>query len=767
MKIVRRKKFLRIFLIVCLLISLYISERIGIGSNFSLAALKLKHKNTSNKNSISEAERLQNINQNSPNTNINESEYSHKSDDLPIMPVYFQGWIKYFRYIKIAGSQTPSKFFKNDQFFDQQKYKSEEITGKSDKDQYGYLSIPDDKHFFAVVYPTSVSILLARGKDEITRIYDSLSIHNIKSIPDDNNFKGGIQDFGTFSEGSCVEISTIRPDETFQMTREFMEPPQGMTEIWLMCLDTVQEKNNLMNILIKLKLKLQHMFGVYLYAPKKKSDSLNLPNSKVRSMESATGNYFPINNPDAEPNDGSWVMLQDWSQCSLKCGGGQQFQQLMCIPPKNGGKPCEGPSIRTRPCNTEACPNTSNSETYPTVIPRENISSHKEEQVLKPIIKMMSISKRPQQYDKCNLKESDAMYIISISGAGFKGTTEFPCKVIMNNKTVNIFQDENLHNAKATFLLRNTEFKRLEDNNRCFLLVGQNNKAQICQLDPNQGDFVEQWDYDFNLFKYQCKEKRPTYDVDPYGREEIKKEFDSKVEQIKTVLIKEQQKNIIKNTTEKDEKKLVKKVKETQKLTKNAITRENRLEQLLENEEKARELMEQEELQKQYESEKKKRDCLLRSIKEKQIEEQYNLSKVKAQEAIEKIKISAKQEIMIKRNDIKKKIAMMRKKSERKKQEIKNQIITLRIQEAQTMTDVSKMGDQSKCKVPASNEDAHVQSYCEKYFPADVTKFQDCSNVESFCFVCCENEFGDLHLHERELCFKKQCEPVNNTVFNS
>jgi serine/threonine protein kinase len=32
--------------------------------------------------------------------NINEKESSHKSDDLPIMPVYFQGWIKYFRYIK-------------------------------------------------------------------------------------------------------------------------------------------------------------------------------------------------------------------------------------------------------------------------------------------------------------------------------------------------------------------------------------------------------------------------------------------------------------------------------------------------------------------------------------------------------------------------------------------------------------------------------------------------------------------------------------------
>jgi hypothetical protein len=764
MKIVRTN-LLKVFLLLSLLISSYISERIGISSNFSLAALKLKHKKNTNTNHITEAERLRNINHNAPNTLSDQQESSHKSDDLPLMPVYFQGWVKYFRYIKIAGSQTPSKFFKNDHYFNEQKNLPHANAARSEKDQYGHLNIPDDKHFFAVVYPTSVNILKTRGKDQIAQVYDSLSIHNIKSIPDDNNFKGGVKDFGTFSEGSCIEITSIRPEETFQMSREFVEPPEGMTEIWLMCLDTVQEKNNLMNILIKLKLKLQHMYGVYLYAPVKKNDSLNVSPPKVNSIQRATGNNFPINNPNAAPNDGSWVLLQDWSQCTLKCGGGLQYQQLMCVPPKNGGKPCEGPSIRTRPCNTEACPSTNNSETTPMAIPRDNI--HKEEPVLKPIIKMMALSKRPQQYDKCYLKESDAMYTISISGSGFKGTTEVPCKIIMNNKTVNIYSDENLQNAKATFLLRNTEFKRLEDNHRCFLLVGQNNKAQICQLDPNQADFLEQWDYDFNLFKYQCKEKRPTYDIDPNGRDEIKKEFDSKVEQIKTALIREQHKNIIKKTTEKDENKLVKKVKETQKLTVNAMTRENRLEQLLENEEKAREMMEQDELQKQFEAEKKKHDCLLRSIKEKQLEEQYNLSKVKAQEAIEKIKNSAKQEIMIKRNDIKKKLALMRKKNERKKQEIKNQIISLRIQEAQTMSEVSKMGDRSKCIIPPSKEDPHVQAYCDKYFPADVAKYQDCTSVESFCFVCCENEFGDLHLHEREMCFKNQCEPVNNPAFNS
>jgi hypothetical protein len=54
--------------------------------------------------------------------------------------------------------------------------------------------------------------------------------------------------------------------------------------------------------------------------------------------------------------DGYWSILQDWTQCTKKCGGGLSYMQLMCIPPKNGGKNCMGQPIRTRPCNPQPCP---------------------------------------------------------------------------------------------------------------------------------------------------------------------------------------------------------------------------------------------------------------------------------------------------------------------------------------------------------------------------------------------------------------------------
>ena len=404
MKIVRRSS-LKLIILLSILISSYIANRLQ--SNFSLTFNKKaisKHKKESSTTKLqTEVEKLMNQPQ--------EENPEKKSDDLPGMSIYFQGWVKYFRYIKIAGSSRPNKFFKNDEYDVDVKSNKAVLPGNEPKDNYGLINIPDDKHFFAVVYPNKVNILKSRGDNAIANVVDNLSIHNIKSIPDDNNFVGGVRNFGTFSEGSCIEVKTIRPEALFKMSREFVEPPDGMQEVWLICLDTEKQKQDFMNILIKLKLKLQHEFGVYLYAPKKVQSGMNVTPPKVNSIQRTTGNNFPINNPENGPNDGKWIILQDWSQCTLKCGGGMEYQQLMCVPPKKGGNPCEGPAVRTRPCNSHPCPTSENPNVSPFVTPDDHIK--KEENVLRPILKMMPISKRPQRYDKCYMKEADVMIRIS------------------------------------------------------------------------------------------------------------------------------------------------------------------------------------------------------------------------------------------------------------------------------------------------------------------------------------------------------------------
>jgi len=61
----------------------------------------------------------------------------------------------------------------------------------------------------------------------------------------------------------------------------------------------------------------------------------------------------------AEPAvDGGWTDYGNWSECSVKCGGGSQNRSRSCTnpAPANGGADCEGPSSETQECNMNGCP---------------------------------------------------------------------------------------------------------------------------------------------------------------------------------------------------------------------------------------------------------------------------------------------------------------------------------------------------------------------------------------------------------------------------
>lgn len=77
--------------------------------------------------------------------------------------------------------------------------------------------------------------------------------------------------------------------------------------------------------------------------------------------------------------DGKWVILQDWSQCTQICGGGRQYLQRLCVPPQNGGIPCDGETLLVKECNTNPCPTVITTEKQapanPTVIRMQPLSS--------------------------------------------------------------------------------------------------------------------------------------------------------------------------------------------------------------------------------------------------------------------------------------------------------------------------------------------------------------------------------------------------------
>lgn len=537
-----------------------------------------------------------------------------------------------------------------------------------------------------------------------------------------------------------------------------------------------------MNLLIQAKIKKQQALGLRI-----KSKS-SLPSQPINANNPSTESLVKIGNPQSvedlgkkpkaaeKPKDGRWIVLQDWTACDLKCGGGEQTLHLICMPPEEGGKPCEGEAIRKRACNTQPCP----------VLSRPpNSKGSPDAKYEKPIVKVMPISNRPTRYDKCHLKENDVFVILKPQGINLlteaknpkflnsEAAAKLPARIIMNNKSISFYKDENLSSILLALDLQSTDFTRIADNNNCFLLHGKlsTQQAIACNMGLKPG-FTEEWDYDFHLFKTQCSEKRPVAKLNDDS--DIKDKLNAKLAKLKQDLIAEKTQKARQQSQKEEEKKIKNKVDQTQAMTLLAIQKENKLERLLEKEEAQREREEEKELEKQLEAEQQKKEILMRSIKEKELEEQFNISKENAENAIKKLKEEAKTAIIKKRDDIKKKIAQMRAKSDRKKAEIKSKIISLRSETAQQLQKYSKKGDMNRCFVPNPNskgeENAekieskpfeeqakHIEAICTAAFSTNISKFMECKLPESFCFICCESEFGQMHLSDRERCYNQRC----------
>merc|ERR1712166_815080 len=130
-------------------------------------------------------------------------------------------------------------------------------------------------------------------------------------------------------------------------------------------------------------------------------------------------------------------------------------------------------------------------------------------------------------------------------------------------------------------------FTRINKSETCFLLQGKNQNQQIviCSME-NRGSFVEEWDYDFSLFKHQCQEKRPI--VKLANDNETKRKFTEGVQQLKTMVIEEKAKTAREDSKKDEELQMKKQVDNTQSMTFLAMQKENKLEALLQKEEELR-----------------------------------------------------------------------------------------------------------------------------------------------------------------------------------
>lgn len=650
-------------------------------------------------------------------------------------PIIHQGWVKYFHYSN-TQLKKPKTFFKNPNFAEDSKRK--EIPAP---DKYGPMNIPSEKHFFGVIYEDDMDFFLSRERAR-TYLYDSIHIDFIKAIPDNHKQHGGIRKLGKFLEGYCIEIFTIIPNKQFTMTKEHVNPESGIEQTWLVCADTEEAVDKIMDTLIGLKLKKQHKLGVHLSAESEHPDEIPTP----KPIDD------DINPPDLGPNDGYWIILQDWTNCTLKCGGGKQVRQLSCVPPKLNGKECQGTAIRERPCNTQPCPKP---EKLSEIIDKDKqlpTTNQFLQGLNSPVVRVMPISNKPQRYDKCHIKDTDALMVIyQIGDTVIEKGAKVPIRLVMNNKSIMAFQDEKLESAYSSYLLDETKFFLDESDKNCFILGSLNKKDKFCQLETaGKKGFVEEWNYDFHLFKDKCRQERPTIDA--------LNEIDPNEDPTSINFIAKKRMKLKEVSKKDDEYLLRKKIEETKALTLAAVMKESKLEEMLIKEEEERQRQELEEIKLQIIKEENKKKCMQNAIKEKELESQVILSQEKANSELEKIQKEAKQQIQIKRNMLKEKILKMRQMFNRQKQKYQNQIQIIRTETANDLQKLTKKGNMDLCFLHDKENKDHtdkVEKYCASHFILDNASFVDCQ--QNYCQACCENEFGEAHQVERRKCLSVKC----------
>ena len=131
------------------------------------------------------------------------------------------------------------------------------------------------------------------------------------------------------------------------------------------------------------------------------------------------------------------------------------------------------------------------------------------------------------------------------------------------------------------------------------------------------------------------------------------------------------------------------------------------------------------------------------------------------QQKLNQIKKDLKIKIILNRKRIMKKLNLLRLAHERKKNKYRQQIQDVRRKLTENMIKAEKKGDYKNCVNAILRN--QTEEYCSSAFGDDPYSLGDCVKNQNFCYLCCENEFGDMHNDDRDLCTNK-CEDKKEKI---
>ena len=642
--------------------------------------------------------------------------------------VFWQGWIRYYHYSIRVDKSKPHLFFQNNAYFSQRIPRAK----LNKHDEYGLFAIPNKAAFFLVLYENSLSIFQSRD-DILQRAVDTLKIDFVNNIPEDSPLKGGVTDIGEYKIGSCFEVSVKQPNSFHEVYNKESQPYTN--QYWTICMDKRNDKAKLMSSIIRLKVNKQRTSGQITLTHDLMNQQNTIASLIRRNQNEKDAKEERERRFKGKPKDGYWILLQDWTDCTLKCGGGASYQQWMCVPPKFGGKDCEGPAIKNKPCNTQPCPEVS------TVIKPEKNKTL----ILQPIVKTGRFTLRPQRYSKCQIKENDAF--LATYDPFLKADNKLPIRLVMNNSTVAVYKDETYNDHYYTYDLKDTSIYSDAKNLCCLFFRDNYKRTKLCSYNEYcepTNKWVTKWISDFNLFKNVCRVG--------LGPVLITKQDIEEIDRIRGDEDGEDQYRKMKATLLEDEVKVYERnIKDNQKTGLIAIQKENLLEKMIKTEEQQKEQEELEQIRVKIEEEKKKASCLQKQVEERDLDT-FEVDKRDNIKEAEAVKARFALQIQQKRIRMKKELENMRRRQRVKRIELENELKEVRSTMAMNLIKSKKIGNIKNCIEGIKNLDFR-SNYCNKNFIDEFSKNSGCKQEEEFCSTCCETEFGNFYMKRRYECY--------------
>jgi len=350
------------------------------------------------------------------------------------------------------------------------------------------------------------------------------------------------------------------------------------------------------------------------------------------------------------------------------------------------------------------------------------------------------------------IKETDA-YVLKYNNKG-KVTSKQPIRMVMNNKTFSLFEDENYQNNLHTFQLDTMEFSRSKQW-CCVNLKDSLFKFKLCGFEALCGPrdkniWAEDWASAYLLFKGPCYSGITL--LRPHDLKDLNDTYIDRMQRLKLEIETKKERILEENLEKKNVKILGGRIKKLEDLGYQALGREIDVEEMLKKEEKERENMEMKHLLKKIDLETKKKECMDKKVKEKELEEKKLLDIREAKTEMKKQKKEIKLDVELKRIEMKRQIQYMRRRAKRKRAELEQKLQLVRAKMAKSAMKNNKMGNIELCRKGKASSKARL-SYCDANFITDYIRNQDCKDTQQFCYICCETEFGNMYLVKREECY--------------